>query len=99
LSLTDPLPRRQGASSFLRAAARANVLPGLRRGARSRHHGRSIPAALGSQPPRGKSSRGPFFFCTRARIPASPYTALARVILSGAIYETRLFRALVELGS
>ena len=66
LSLTGPLPRRLGASSFLRAAARANVLPGLRRGARSRHHGRSIPAALGSQPPRGKSSRGPFFFCTRA---------------------------------
>ena len=62
LSLTGPLPRRLGASSFLRAAARANVLPGLRRGARSRHHGRSIPAALGSQPPRGKSSRGPFLF-------------------------------------
>ena len=72
LSLTGPLPRRLGASSFLRAAARAGVLPGLRRGARSRHHGRSIPAALGSQPPRGKSSRGPFFFCTRARSPASP---------------------------
>jgi len=63
LSLTGPLPRRQGASSFLLAAARANVLPGLRRGARSRHHGRSIPAALGSQPPRGKP---PVFFCTRA---------------------------------
>jgi len=31
--------------------------------------------------------------------PASPYTAPARVILSGAIYETRLFGALVELGS
>jgi hypothetical protein len=62
LSLTGPLPRRQGASSFLRAAARANVLLGLRRGARSRHHGRSIPAALGSQPPRGKPPGGLSFF-------------------------------------
>ena len=61
LDSRGPLPRRQGASSFLRATARAGVLPGLRRGARSRRHGMSVHAACGSRPLR-KILEGPFLF-------------------------------------
>ena len=61
LDSRGPLPRRQGASSFLRAAARAGVLPGLRRGARSRRHGMSVHAACGSHPLRN-NLEGPFLF-------------------------------------
>ena len=59
LDSRGPLPRRQGASSFLRATARAGVLPGLRRGARSRRHGMSVHAACGSRP-LSETLEGPF---------------------------------------
>ena len=90
LDSRGPLPRRQGASSFLRATARAGVLPGLRRGARSRRHGMSVHAACGSRPLR-KILEGPFlFFAPAAHVasqvpepaegPASPCAVPSRAL-------------------
>ena len=56
LDSRGPLPKWPGASSFLRGPFRLRL--------HSRHHGMSVHAAWGSQPPWARRSRGPFFFCT-----------------------------------